>query len=229
MTEQTTQQTTTQQTPTEQTNIKSSFQTAFQSYPSGLSRQLTYFVYEKLNDTITWNSRFQPYFQEWRVVAPTENSGFVVEFHDVDMTWCDCLEIYSKGNDSFTLRRNFTKVKKGDMVVHYEYISRAPLLMYEREMVIRILSACQPLAWHVYSFFSLSYTALSDSLPPLAHPPKKDPTESDVMYNCAGIRHLPEAFTCDGIRHCVGGEDETNCSYTQQGCGEDWTPTKTTA
>ncbi|KAL8617697.1 hypothetical protein ACOMHN_039645 [Nucella lapillus] len=46
---------------------------------------------------------------------------------------------------------------------------------------------------------------------------------SQMIYNCSTGFPVPEAMVCDGVKHCIGDEDEENCEYRQQGCG-DWVP-----
>jgi len=41
------------------------------------------------------------------------------------------------------------------------------------------------------------------------------------VYNCREVPppDLPSAIRCDGVKHCIAGEDEKGCVYSQQGCG----------
>ena len=123
--------------------------------------------------------------------------------------------IVSHGEANQTVWRNFTE--RGQE-------SLGPLLLRESAMkMIRYTPFGERKRWRL-SFFQLSYSVqLQNTLPEFTRVLSEKPMESEFTYLCTGISNLPKAITCDGIRHCEHGEDEENCPYRAQGCG-DWFP-----
>ncbi|XP_070206523.1 G-protein coupled receptor GRL101-like [Littorina saxatilis] len=95
----------------------------------------------------------------------------------------------------------------------------APLMLYDNEMEITFpfIEEC----FGVLSKFNFSY----QTHPLHSLPNTYRQIEGHDAYNCDGMINLPEAISCDGIRHCTQGEDEENCPYREEGCG-DWYPYK---
>ena len=127
----------------------------------------------------------------------------------------DSIVIVSHGEANQTVWRNFTE--RGQE-------SLGPLLLRESAMkMIRYTPFGERKRWRL-SFFQLSYSVqLQNTLPEFTRVLSEKPMESEFTYLCTGISNLPKAITCDGIRHCEHGEDEENCTYRAQGCG-DWFP-----
>ena len=155
----------------------------------------------------------------WTLVIP-EGYGFVVEFHHVEMLHEDRLRISSVASNL----RFFVSPGNGLGRAYWHRNSLAPLLVKETKIVIAVYLLYGKVEGSSVSNFNISYTAhLMDSLPQIKDCEVLPTTESLFTYCCTGITDLPKALTCDGIRHCQRGEDEENCPYHAQGCG-DWFP-----
>ena len=157
----------------------------------------------------------------WILILP-EGFGFVVEFHVISMAPDDSLVIVSHGEANQAMWRNFTAT---EAFTNINMQSLGPLLLRESAMkIIAYTPFVETEQWRL-SFFNLSYSAhILETLPELfTRDLNEKPVESDFTYLCTGISDLPKAITCDGIRHCELGEDEANCTYRAQGCG-DWFP-----
>ena len=157
----------------------------------------------------------------WILILP-EGFGFVVEFDVISMAPDDSLVIVSHGEVNQAVWRNFTAT---EVFTDINMQSLGPLLLRESAMKIRAYTPFVETEQWRLSFFNLSYSAhILETLPELfTRDLSEKPVEADFTYLCTGISDLPKAITCDGIRHCEHGEDETNCTYRAQGCG-DWFP-----
>ena len=175
-------------------------------------------IMERTDETIEWRYDFSDHFSShysWHVTAP-EAFGFVVEFDHVDMKRDDYLEIFNTS----ALMRNFT----GRKSAHFRPLSmRAPLFLGGKEMTIT-MNALDEWQYDETSNFKVRYKArLTEPLPETVYILDFTPAHSGVTFRCSGIRDVPDAIMCDGVKHCDNGKDEENCSYRQQGCG-DWFP-----
>ena len=157
----------------------------------------------------------------WILILP-EGFAFVVEFHVILMAPDDSLVIVSHGEAKQAVWRNFTAT---EVFTDRNMQSLGPLLLRESAMkIIAYTPFVETEQWRLSSF-NLSYSAhVLETLPELfTRDLNEKSVESDFTYLCTGISDLPKAITCDGIRHCEHGEDEANCTYRAQGCG-DWFP-----
>ena len=159
----------------------------------------------------------------WILILP-EGFGFVVEFHVISMTSDDSLVIVSHDEANQTVWRNFT-APATEVFIDTNKQSLGPLLLRESAMTIIAYTPFGETKQWRFSFFNLSYSAhVLETLPELfTRDLNEKPVESDFTYLCTGISDLPKVITCDGIPHCEHGEDEANCTYRAQGCG-DWFP-----
>ena len=181
---------------------------------------------EKPVDTIVWTSDVDMrYFHQnsWCITV-SEHYGIVLEFHEMQMRGADFLEVFS-GFNPVTVWRNFSLFSEESLMLLQSQMSFAPLLVKERRIMVRA-NVFNDQSTRQLSRFNVTYTASPrSSLPSFWPVVDERTTESDVIYNCTGIAELPRAITCDGIRHCERGEDESDCPSNQQGCG-DWVPYK---
>ena len=172
-------------------------------------------IVENIEETIEWQFTSSEHFSNlfsWFVII-SEGYGFVVEFDYVNLWGNDYIEIFTAS----VLKRNFTRTE-----FFNQFNALTPLFVNGNEMLI---------IFHTFdvgssSVFRVRYKArLNEPLPEAVPVFDDNPVESRFAFLCSGIRDVPDAIMCDGVRHCANGEDETNCSYRQHGCG-DWFPYK---
>ena len=197
----------------EPTNIPLGPATDQVSTANGICSPVRHTLVNVMEGEIVWKFHLDSCAQEysWTLITP-EGYGFVVEFNHVEMLGEDSLAIICPAE---SLRRTFTQ--DGE--------SLSPLLLDGTVIKIVFYDKYGSKNSWKSSNFNIRYTAHpKDSLPWLAYIVNDETlTESYFIYDCTGITDLPKAITCDGIRHCQHGEDEENCSYRTQGCG-DWFP-----
>ena len=159
----------------------------------------------------TYNETFSPFFL-WYVTI-SEGYGFVVDFDNVKIEGSDYLEIFNES----TLLRNFTQG-----LFSSQLTTDTPLFLSGKEMSIILHIFEERSSSHV----RLRYTArLNEPFPETVYVFDDNLVESHIIVYCSGIREIPNAIMCDGVQHCENDEDEKNCSYRQEGCG-DWFPYK---
>lgn len=166
---------------------------------------------------------------EWNITAPI-GYGIAIQFEDLSLDWYED-EINCNSKISFW-DANGTELrtinKKISNFEHSGY-NMSPLLTKTNHVIVHFLT------WRFYptrnqsSFFRLSFKALPvDNIPRVLtdfdlHQYILEVTTmgSDPGYDCADIDplQLPAVIRCDGVTHCLGGEDEQNCQYATQGCG----------
>ena len=100
-----------------------------------------------------------------------------------------------------------------------------PIIVYERELRIIINTPEPPYGEHLAKLTVSFRAQLLASMPARIFVEDGAPRESRRLYDCSagyGV-HIPEELMCNKIEQCAGGEDEVNCEYRQDGCG-DWIP-----
>ena len=171
---------------------------------------------------IEWNGPQGECLAPWTYqINVPEGYGIIVKFHRVELK-----------SDLFI---EFNSVQEGDKVsynVTNRNLSRLnslgkfdPLIVYEHELKI-VVNIPDDFYEEYFGKLKVSFRAHPlDAIPVQFYTADSTPRESRRKYGCFaeyGV-NIPEAFKCDKIQQCIGGEDEANCTYREEGCG-DWVP-----
>ena len=164
---------------------------------------------------VTWSDSPDDCTEYWYwVVQDTvpSGTGIVLDVHNMQVAPGDELKIF----DNIQIHRSYP-------VRRYSSENRdtAPVLLYTNQAVI-LAHTARGSSRESYSSFNITVATH-----PLSSMPEgvrlvsgsKD-IGSRYRYNCSSFSSaadLPGVLLCDNVPQCIGGQDEANCDYLQQG------------
>ena len=169
---------------------------------------------------VTWSDSPEECTEYWYWVVQDKvpaGRGIVLDVRDMHMAQEDEVKIF----DNIQIHRSYPVRRYSS-----RHRDTAPVLLYTNQAVI-LAHTAKTTRRQSYSRFNISVaTHLLSSLPEgVSLVSGSKDIGSRYQYNCSSSMDLPDVLLCDKVRQCIGGEDEANCDYLQNGCG-DWLPYK---